>query len=73
MILGINFKNKPIIHGEDVFKFYDTFGFPVDLTNVMAREKGLSIDEKGFNELMELQRKRGGKLQKINLLLLIFP
>ncbi len=48
----------PIVSGEDVFKLYDTFGFPVDLTNVMAEEKGLTIDEARFNELMDEQKER---------------
>ena len=56
--------NQKIISGDDVFKLYDTFGFPVDLTNVMAQEKGFSIDEKGFNELMEIQRQRGRDASK---------
>lgn len=55
---------KPILSGEDVFKLYDTFGFPVDLTNVMAKEKGFEIDEKGFNELMEEQKSRGREASK---------
>ncbi len=46
------------ISGDDVFKLYDTFGFPVDLTNVMAEEKGLTIDEARFNELMNEQKER---------------
>ncbi len=53
------FFNRPlIIKGEDVFKLYDTFGFPVDLTNIMAKEKGFVIDEAGFNELMNAQKQR---------------
>ncbi len=56
--------SKPVISGEDVFKLYDTYGFPVDLTNVMAREKGFSIDEEGFNILMEQQRQRGRESSK---------
>jgi len=36
------------IPGETVFRLYDTFGFPVDLTNDIARERGLTIDEAGF-------------------------
>lgn len=46
------------IPGETVFLLYDTYGFPVDLTNDVAREKGLSIDEDGYNTLMEEQRQR---------------
>jgi len=52
------------IPGEDVFKLYDTFGFPVDLTNVMAREAGFSIDEDRFNELMNEQKARARKSTK---------
>ncbi len=52
------------IPGEDVFKLYDTFGFPVDLTNVMAREKGFEIDENRFNELMNEQKERARKSTK---------
>jgi alanyl-tRNA synthetase len=46
------------IPGETVFKLYDTFGFPVDLTADIARERGLTIDEAGFEAAMEEQRKR---------------
>jgi alanyl-tRNA synthetase len=57
-------KNSEVIKGEDVFKLYDTFGFPVDLTNVMAQEKGLKIDLDGFNILMERQKERARKFTK---------
>lgn len=53
-----------IIPGEEVFKLYDTFGFPVDLTNVMAREIDFAIDEIGFNELMSEQKERGREASK---------
>lgn len=56
--------NSKVIPGEDVFKLYDTFGFPVDLTNVMAQEKGLSIDEAKFNVLMNDQKERARKSTK---------
>jgi len=46
------------IPGETVFRLYDTFGFPVDLTADIARERGLSIDERGFEDAMEAQRGR---------------
>ena len=52
-------KKKSIIPGDDVFKLYDTYGFPVDLTNVMAKERGLSIDEPRFNVLMQDQKQKG--------------
>lgn len=46
------------IPGAEVFKLYDTYGFPVDLTAVMARERGLSVDEAGFDVELEKQRER---------------
>jgi len=46
------------ISGETVFKLYDTFGFPMDLTADIARERGLTIDTDGFNSAMEGQRSR---------------
>ncbi|WP_088332190.1 alanine--tRNA ligase [Lacimicrobium sp. SS2-24] len=46
------------IPGELVFKLYDTYGFPADLTNDVAREKGFAIDEAGFEAAMSEQRKR---------------
>jgi len=46
------------ISGDTVFKLYDTFGFPMDLTADIARERGLTIDTDGFNEAMEGQRSR---------------
>ncbi len=46
------------ITGQDAFQLYDTFGFPVDLTQLMARERGLKVDEAGFEQLMEQQRER---------------
>jgi alanyl-tRNA synthetase len=50
-------KNK-VIAGETVFKLYDTYGFPVDLTADIARERGLTIDEAGYEKAMDAQRDR---------------
>ena len=50
--------DKKIISGEDVFKLYDTFGFPLDLTREIIEEKGLGIDEETFKKLMQEQRER---------------
>jgi alanyl-tRNA synthetase len=47
------------IAGETLFKLYDTYGFPVDLTADIARERNLEIDEAGFEDCMEAQRERG--------------
>nr|MBA3890591.1 alanine--tRNA ligase [Gemmatimonadaceae bacterium] len=46
------------VSGEDAFKLYDTFGFPIDLTELMARERGYTIDIAGFNRWLDMQRKR---------------
>lgn len=47
-----------VLDGETVFKIYDTYGFPADLTNDVARERGFTIDEEGFEAAMEEQRQR---------------
>ncbi|MDG6777551.1 alanine--tRNA ligase [Thiomicrorhabdus sp. zzn3] len=47
-----------VIEGDMAFKLYDTYGFPVDLTADVAREKGLTVDEVGFERAMEAQRER---------------
>jgi alanyl-tRNA synthetase len=46
------------------FKLYDTYGFPLDLTELMARERGLTVDVAGFERLMDEQRRRARKAQK---------
>ncbi len=46
------------LDGETVFKLYDTYGFPADLTNDVARERGFTIDEAGFESAMDEQRQR---------------
>jgi alanyl-tRNA synthetase len=55
----VNFvKQERIIEGEFAFELYDTFGFPFDLTSLIARERGFSVDEKGFQEEMSKQKIR---------------
>jgi alanyl-tRNA synthetase len=51
-------KRDKTISGEDAFQLYDTYGFPLDLTQLMAEERGLKVDTPVFKELMEEQRER---------------
>ncbi len=53
-----------VIPGETVFRLYDTYGFPPDLTADVARERGLSIDQAGFDAAMEAQRRRAQAASK---------
>jgi len=53
-----------VINGEDAFQLYDTYGFPLDLTELMAEERGLKVDTAKFGELMEEQRQRARAAQK---------
>jgi len=55
-----------VIDGEDVFRLYDTYGFPVDLTADIARERNLEIDMDGFNKAMAEQRKRARAASKFD-------
>src|SRR5438874_5607400 len=54
----------PKLRDRDVFELYDTYGFPLDLTELMAWERGLTVDVVGFERLMEQQRERARKAQK---------
>src|SRR5450631_2048112 len=55
---------SPVIPGEIVFRLYDTYGFPLDLTADVARERGLTIDQAGFDAAMEAQRGRARAASK---------
>jgi alanyl-tRNA synthetase len=61
-------KNK-IIAGDDAFQLYDTYGFPIDLTQLMAQERDLKVDTAGFDKLMDEQRSRARAAQKSTQLL----
>ncbi len=58
-------EGKKILSGEDAFRLYDTYGFPLDLTQEILEEKGLSIDEDGFKACMEEQRTKARKARKV--------
>ena len=57
-------KGETVFSGEDAFKLYDTFGFPIDLTAEMAAEEGMTIDEEAFKALMTEQRERAREARK---------
>lgn len=54
------------ISGTEAFKLYDTYGFPLDLTSLMARELGLSVDEEGYQTALAAQRAMSRKATKLN-------
>ncbi len=51
-------KGEKVLPGEEAFRLYDTYGFPLDLTQLLAEEKGLQVEVEGFQKLMEEQRTR---------------
>ncbi|PAE11058.1 alanine--tRNA ligase [Niallia circulans] len=57
-------KDNGVIAGEDIFRLYDTYGFPVELTEEYAEEQGLAIDHEGFEKEMESQRDRARKARQ---------
>ena len=54
-----------VLSGETAFKLYDTYGFPMDLTQEILEEKGFSVDEEGFKKAMEVQRTTARKARKV--------
>ncbi len=58
MIAETEAKGEKVLSGENVFKLYDTYGFPIDLTKEITEEKGILVDEEAFRTLMQEQKKR---------------
>ncbi len=58
MIAEAESKGEKVLSGENVFKLYDTYGFPIDLTKEITEEKGIEVDEDSFCALMQEQKKR---------------
>ena len=61
MIAKARAAGQKVLMGADVFKLYDTYGFPMDLIGEACREQGLTLDEVGFNQAIEEQRNRARK------------
>jgi alanyl-tRNA synthetase len=64
MVDGTKKTGNTVLGGRDVFTLYDTFGFPMDLTRLMAQEQGLSVDEEGYSTLMAEQKSRARDARK---------
>ena len=58
MMAEMEAERKTVLSGENTFKLYDTYGFPIDLTIEILEEKGFTVDEEGFKEAMEVQRQK---------------
>ena len=58
-------KGERVLSGENAFKLYDTYGFPMDLTAEILEEKGFTIDEEGFKKAMEVQRTTARNARKV--------
>ena len=58
MMAKLEAEKKTVLSGENTFKLYDTYGFPIDLTIEILEEKGFTVDEEGFKKAMEVQRQK---------------
>ncbi len=58
-------RHQPVISGEDAFKLYDTYGFPLDLTQMIAAEQGHPVDVEGFEQALGQQRRRSRAARKV--------
>src|SRR3989441_3877679 len=58
-------RHQPVIPGEDAFKLYDTYGFPLDLTQMIAAEHGHTVDVEGFEQALGQQRRRSRAARKV--------
>ena len=60
----MNKKGEKVLSGDNAFKLYDTYGFPIDLTREILEEKNLGIDEDGFNAAMKRQKEQARAARK---------
>ena len=64
LISDMEDENKDVLNGEEAFKLYDTYGFPLDLTKEILEEKNLKVDEEVFNEQMNIQKQTARQARK---------
>lgn len=64
LISDMEEENKDVLNGEEAFKLYDTYGFPLDLTKEILEEKNLKVDEGVFNEQMNIQKQTARQARK---------
>ena len=64
LIYDMEEENKDVLNGEEAFKLYDTYGFPLDLTKEILEEKNLKVDEEVFNEQMNIQKQTARQARK---------
>ena len=65
MISEMEKKGEKTLNGEEAFRLYDTYGFPLDLTKEILAEKGVGVDEEGFRASMEIQRKKARDAREV--------
>ena len=67
LIAGVKTEGKSEIPGEEAFRLFDTFGFPLDLTQLICREQGMTVDEPGFNREMQKQKERARNAAQVEM------
>ncbi|MBQ4277605.1 MAG: alanine--tRNA ligase [Bacteroidaceae bacterium] len=67
LIANVKTEGKSEIPGEEAFRLFDTFGFPLDLTQLICREQGMTVDEPGFNREMQKQKERARNAAQVEM------
>ena len=67
LIASVKAEGKSEVPGEEVFRLFDTFGFPLDLTQLICREQGMTVDEPGFNREMQKQKERARNAAQVEM------
>ncbi len=67
LIASVKAEGKTIVAGEDAFRLFDTFGFPLDLTELICREQGMTVDEAAFNLEMQKQKERARNAAQVEM------